>query len=37
MGFILYPGIPNTMSVTQEQDRLYGVFKDGLRDNLQEP
>lgn len=35
MAFIIYPGVLNTTSVTQESDRLYGSFKDGLRDNLQ--
>lgn len=35
MGFILYPGVSNTTSVTQETDCLYGIFKDGLRYNLQ--
>lgn len=32
MGFIIYPGVPNTTSVTQESNRLYGVFKDDPRD-----
>ena len=34
LGFILYPGVPNTTSVSQEADRLYGPFKSMLRKNL---
>ena len=34
MGFILFPGVPNSTAVTQETDRLYGQFKTTLRSNL---
>ncbi len=27
LGFYLYPGIPNTMAVSQEMDWNYGLFK----------
>ena len=27
LGFIIYPGVPNTMAVTQETDQSYGLFK----------
>ena len=27
LGFILYPGVPNTTAVSQETDRNYGPFK----------
>ena len=33
-GFYLYPGVPNTTSVTQETDRNYGPFKTQFRTNL---
>ena len=33
-GFILYPGVSNTTSVTQEIDRNYGPFKTAFRDVL---
>ena len=35
LGFILYPGVPNTTSVTQETDRNYGPFKTQFRQNLE--
>jgi len=31
LGFILYPGVPNTTAVTQETDRNYGPFKTQFR------
>ena len=31
MGVYLYPGVPNTTSVSQETDRNYGVFKSIYR------
>ena len=34
LGFILYPGVPNTTAVTQETDRNYGPFKTQFRLNL---
>lgn len=34
LGFVLYPGVPNTTVVSQETDRLYGPFETRLRDNL---
>ncbi len=34
MGFILFPGVPNTTAVTQETDRNYGPFKTQFRVNL---
>ena len=34
LGFILYPGMPNTTSVIQETDQGYGILKITL---LQEP
>jgi len=34
LGFILYPGVPNTTAVTQETDRNYGPFKTQFRKNL---
>ena len=27
IGFVLYPGVPNTTAVSQETDRNYGPFK----------
>ena len=36
VGFYLYPGVPNTMAVTQETDRNYGPFKGRFRANLGE-
>ena len=33
-GFYLYPGVPNTTSVTQETDQNYGPFKTTFRKNL---
>ena len=34
LGFILYPGVPNTTSVTQETDRNYGPFKTQFSSEL---
>lgn len=34
-GFILYPGVPNTDSVTQETDQSYGPFQSAVHTNLQ--
>ena len=34
LGFILYPGVPNTTSVSQETDQNYGIFKSYFRRNL---
>jgi len=34
LGFILFPGVPNTTAVTQETDRNYGPFKTQFRINL---
>ena len=34
LGFILYPGVPNTTHVTQETDRNYGPFKTKFVSNL---
>ena len=33
-GFILFPGVPNTMAVTQETDQNYGPFKTQYCKNL---
>ena len=27
LGFVLYPGVPNTTAVSQDTDRNYGPFK----------
>ena len=27
LGFVLYPGVPNTTEVSQDTDRNYGTFK----------
>ena len=35
MGVYLYPGVPNTTSVSQETDRNYGVFKSIYRENIE--
>ena len=34
-GFYLFPGVPNTTSVTQETDQNYGPFKIRYRKNLE--
>ena len=34
LGFYMYPGVPNTMAVTQETNRNYGPFKTQFRMNL---
>ena len=34
-GVILYPGVPNTTSVSQETDRNYGLFKSVYRENIE--
>ena len=34
-GIILYPGVPNTTSVSQETDRNYAQFKLVYRENLE--
>ena len=36
LGFYLYPGVPNTMAVTQETDQNYWPFKGQFRANLGE-
>ena len=33
-GFILFPGVPNTMAVSQETDQNYGPFKTAYARNL---
>ena len=33
-GFILFPGVPNTMAVMQEMDQNYGPFKSQYGRNL---
>ena len=35
LGFILYPGGPNTTSVKQEMEKIYGIFKSHFRNNLE--
>ncbi len=35
LGFVLYPGVPNTTSVTQETDQNYGPFKQQFTSNLE--
>ena len=35
VGFILYPGVPNTTAITQETDQSYGLFKSKFRQNLE--
>ena len=35
LGFVLYPGVPNTTAVSQETDRNYGPFKTQFRANLE--
>ena len=34
LGFIIYPGVPNTTAVTQETDQSYGTFKTQFVKNL---
>ena len=34
MGFVLYPGVPNTTAVSQETDQGYGLFKSLFRETL---
>jgi hypothetical protein len=34
LGFVLYPGVPNTTAVSQETDRNYGPFKTTFRQIL---
>eukprot|EP00804_Cyclotella_cryptica_P004941 CCRYP_014074-RB/>CCRYP_014074-RB protein AED:0.33 eAED:0.33 QI:0/0/0/1/0/0/2/0/201 len=34
LGFIIYPGVPNTTSVTQETDQIFGEFKALFVKNL---
>jgi hypothetical protein len=34
LGFVLYPGVPNTTHVTQETDQNYGPFKTQFLSNL---
>ena len=34
LGFLLYPGVPNITSVSQETDQNYGPFKTIFRKNL---
>ena len=34
LGFVLYPGVPNTTAVLQETDQCYGLFKSIFRENL---
>ena len=34
LGFYLYPGVPNTTSISQETDQNYGTFKSAFRFNL---
>ncbi|KAL7481398.1 LOW QUALITY PROTEIN: hypothetical protein ACHAW6_007078 [Cyclotella cf. meneghiniana] len=34
LGFIIYPGVPNTTAVTQETDQSYGPFKTLFQKNL---
>ena len=34
LGFIVYPGVPNTTAVTQETDQSYGPFKTQFQKNL---
>ena len=34
LGFIVYPGVPNTTAVTQETDQNYGPFKTQFTKNL---
>ncbi len=34
LGFVLYPGVPNTTHVMQETDRNYGPFKNKFVSNL---
>ena len=34
LGFVLYPGVPNTTTVSQETDQCYGLFKSIFRKNL---
>ena len=34
-GFYLFPGVPNTTSVTQETDQNYGPFKTYYRKNIE--
>ena len=35
LGFLLYPGVPNITSVSQETDQNYGPFKTIFRKNLE--
>ena len=31
LGFVLYPGVPNTIAVSQDTNRNYGPFKTAFR------
>ena len=31
LGFVLYPGVPNTTAVSQETDKNYGPFEAAFR------
>ena len=35
LGFILYHGVPNTTSVTQEMDQSYGILRAHFQKNLE--
>ena len=32
--FVIYPGVPNNTTVTQETDQNYGPFKTQFKENL---
>ena len=34
LGFIIYPGVPNTTAVTQQTDQNYGPFKKRIVENI---
>ena len=34
LGFIVCPGVPNTIAITQETDQSYGPFKTQFQKNL---
>mmetsp|Transcript_14405 Transcript_14405/g.30258 ORF Transcript_14405/g.30258 Transcript_14405/m.30258 type:complete len:114 (-) Transcript_14405:918-1259(-) len=36
LGIYVFPGVSNTMSITQETDRKYGLLKTKFRVNLSE-
>ena len=36
LGFVLYPGVPNTTAFSKETDQNYGLFKSVFIENLEQ-